>query len=613
MIHRQDKMFSLASLPALLAAILFTACTQIQEPVTEPFFAATSPPPKQEFRWNNGKAPKSFDPARASAAPETDIVRALFEGLTELDPKSLEAIPAVAEKWSASEDNRIWTFDLRKDARWSNGRRVTASDFVTSWKRLATLEKKAAHPELFQNIVGLTPDKSAQPQESEDFLHSAAPEPVLPTADAPFEAPKAPENASQESDALSTTTGPKPPSKTIGVEAVDEFTFRVTLELPDGEFPKLAANPIFRPVFGPGDDFEKSPLDKNVITNGPFVVAESGTHGVVIERSDSYWNKSAVKLERIRFVPKETAEAALDAYKNGDLDAVTNANFEPLALKLLEPFDDFRRTTHSALNFYEFNVNNPPFDDRRVRAALATSVDRERLIQTELESAAQPANDFLPLREKDNSALSFDAKVARELLEKAGYPNGDGFPQIRLVINRNDIQQRVARSVTRMWKTHLNVDAQIIAIERNEIEAVRASGDFDVIRRGAVLPSVDELASLAAIFRSVVKKQDVQPDKIEGDLKPIHSDRLSSQYKNVEPADDSSTDPKRENPDALRQILTREDALYDVLAIPLYFPESYSLVKPYVYGFETNGLDAPSIKDIGINSAWQPPKLIQKN
>ena len=121
--------------------------------------------------------PKSIDPARAAAAPETDIVRAIFEGLTEIDAKTLNAIPAVAEKWSASDDKRVWTFQLRKDARWSNGKHVTADDFVLSWKRLASLGDITAHRELIQNIVGLKAEKSGSiPQaiDSPDFQHAPA-------------------------------------------------------------------------------------------------------------------------------------------------------------------------------------------------------------------------------------------------------------------------------------------------------------------------------------------------------------------------------------------------------------------------------------------------------
>jgi oligopeptide transport system substrate-binding protein len=99
--------------------------------------------------------PKSFDPALAVAPPATDVVRAIYEGLTDTDSKTLKAIPAIAIDWKPSEDFKVWTFNLRRDARWSNGERVTAKDFVRSWKRLAEMKEKLSHPELLQNIVGL--------------------------------------------------------------------------------------------------------------------------------------------------------------------------------------------------------------------------------------------------------------------------------------------------------------------------------------------------------------------------------------------------------------------------------------------------------------------------
>lgn len=608
MIDQRFKSLFCALLLIALGALSLLSCTQIEKPVAEPYFAVTAPPAAQEFRWSNGKRPKSFDPARASAAPDTDIVRAIFEGLTELDPRSLEAIPAVAEKWSASDDDRIWTFSLRKDARWSNGKRVTAHDFVASWKRLRTLGEKTAHRELLSNIVGFPPDDSPPGAEPNDFPQAAESNAPI-AASEPFSANVA-QNSLPGSDDQSTGGSETEMSK-IGVEATSDLTLTVTLVVPDRDFPKLVANPIFRPVYGVGAEFEKAPTDKNVVTNGAFTVIDSASSGVVIERSNTYWNKAAVRLERIRFVPMESAEAALGAYKKGEVDAVTNAHFEPLALKLLAPFEDFRRTKHSALNFYEFNTAKPPFSDRRVREALAIAIDRERLIETELDGTAQAATDFLPHGEKSKTTVSFDAAKANELLEKAGYPNGVGFPQIKLVINRNNTQQRVANAIGKMWKHHLGLTTKIVTVETNEIETVRSSGDFDLIRRGVVLPTTDEVASLIAIFRSPERPQHEAPPEPEtsetGDTPGI--DILHA----AEKTDEGNEVETKAGEALLPELMTREDALFDVHAIPLYFPESYAIVKPYVYGFDTNALDSPLIKQIGINSNWQPPKNAAHN
>src|SRR5204863_7076905 len=139
------------------------------------------------------------------------------------------------------------------------------------------------------------------------------------------------------------------------------------------------ANPILRTVYGDGSDVADDQLDNAVITNGPFHVTLVDKNGVSLNGSDTYWNKSAVKLQHVRFVAKYTAESALDAYKKGEIDALTNAEFEPLALKLLAPYDDFRQTTFSAVNLYKFDGTRTPYNDRRVREALAISIERERL------------------------------------------------------------------------------------------------------------------------------------------------------------------------------------------------------------------------------------------
>lgn len=586
-------------------SIFFIACSEIEKPQTQPFYAESKPPAKQEFRWSNGKAPKSFDPARAAAAPETDIVRALFEGLTDIDSRTLKEIPAVAEKWTSSDDLRVWTFQLRRDSRWSNGKSVTANDFVTSWKRLARLGDRAAHRELFQNIIGLRTPENAPANEPTDFVQ-------IPAANVETEQQNdqpniIPSVRSQEqippSLPANTLSNPKPENNAntitkpikFGVEAVGESTLRVTLEMPDKDFPKLVANPIFRPVYGDGAEFETDPLDRSVVTNGPFKIVNVDNKGIVLDRSETYWKKTVVKLEQVQFVAKESAEAALDAYKKGEIDAVTNAEFAPLALKLLAPYDDFRQTTHSALNFYEFNTKNPPFNDQRVREALAISIDRERLANGELEGSARPALSFLPLGDIKNARLFLNVDRAKQLAEAAGYSNGAGFPKIRLLINRNDTQQRVARAVARMWKQNLNLDTEIIVKDLSEIETVRGSGEYDLVRRGVVFPTVDEAAGMSAIFDMAEK---VEPSTLtkESEKSNEHSTAQKSS-----PLSDGHTLLNEDK----NVIVSEEQAVFELNAIPLYFPMSYALIKPYVKGFEINGLDAIMLKDISIDSNWQ--------
>ena len=616
-----------SSLILLVIVVLFLgACSELEKPKTETFYSQTAPPPKQEFRWSNGKMPKSFDPALASASPEIDVVRAVFEGLTDTNPKTLKIIPAIATDWNATEDNKIWTFKLRRDAKWSNGKAITAEDFVRSWKRLAEMRDKVSHPGLLNNIAGIPSEteikKEVLPEDTPDFLLNQLSGQKSPSANSQANTNSSIISPNYEvivTDNTNKTVAqqPKPkiadkPVTKFGVEAVDNYTLKISLNTSDKDFPSLVAHPMFRPIFGNGKEFETEKLNAEIVTNGAFRIVSIGQDGITLDRSEQFWNSKEIKLERVKFVPTENAEKALEAYRAGTIDAITNASFAPLAVKLLQPFDDFQRITHSALNFYEFNRKNAPFNDRRVREALAIAIVRERLTEGEMEGATKPALSFSPF---DQNAVKLTQNVdkAKNLLSAAGFSEGENFPKIKLVINRNNIQQKIANSIAKMWKDNLNIETEIIVKETNELTEIKKTGEFDVIRRGVVLPTTDETANMLAIFEPQKNAEKVkETEKATEEKLP---EVVAEKTPNVNLTDETSLD--RQNTDAdlemsetesEKMILTEETAIIELHAIPLYFPTSYSLIKPYVQGFEMNTLDAPSLKNVTIDNNWQPKK-----
>lgn len=589
---------------AFLAVFAFSAlsCTQLQKPEPEPYFAETAPPAVQEFRWSNGKLPKSLDPALAAAPPETDVVRALYEGLTETDPQTLQEIPGVAESWMASEDFRTWTFKLRRDARWSNGKTVTANDFAKAWKRLVRLGDKTAHRNLLSNIAGVTPpeqpastsDEAEQLLQSDPAAAATPPAPVHRMAQPASNANAAAQVKPAPSPTGTPTSTPEPEPAVI---AEDDHTLKVTLVHPDKEFPKLVANPIFRPIFSNGEEFVGKELNTAIVTNGPFRIGKAEPGSLVLERSENYWNRENVTLERVRIVAMDSPEQALAAYRAGELDAVSNANFSPLVLKLLTPYEDFSKTTHSALNLYEVNTEKAPFSDRRVRQALSAAIERERLTEGEMAETVRPALSFLAFRTSTKEKLTQDKDRARELLDEAGFPDGEGFPVIRLVINRNDMQQRVARAVARMWKQNLNVETEIIVKDAADLEKARKAADFDLVRRGVVFPTSNELSNFMALFGPPPIPAATPTPPAGADARPSPTPQLAASPAADQPAAAPPAEPA---------ILTEDEALYQLRAIPLYFPTSYSLVKPYVAGFEMNSLDVLNLAGVRINSDWRP-------
>lgn len=534
----------------------------------EPYYSRVVVPSTQEFRWSDGGLPQTFDPAFAAAPPDTDLVRAIFEGLTDYDPRTLAPVPAVAVRWEQSNGGRIWTFYLRQDALWSNGESVVADDFVRSWQRTLKIGDLAPHTDLLDNIEG-----------------SVAETP--PTASA-SPSPKA-------ADVI---------ERKFGAEAVSERVLRVRLRRPDMNFPALVAHPVFRPVKVTNDQDTGKLVAGGLVSNGAFSLAKNAGERVLLERAENYWDKGQVTLERVEFVGEKNVESALAAYREGKVDAVTNAPLEPLAIKLLKPYDDFRHTTYGALTYYTFNRAHEPFNDVRVREALALAIDRERISADHMGGATEPAKRFLPDAVGElpkpvvgkSELLETDPKRAKELLAEAGFPEGEGFPTVRLLINRNEQQRGVAQAVAAMWLRELNIETEIVIKPWDEYEAAIRAGDFDVVRRGLVLQTTDEMTNMRIIFgnsgSSASENTTIHPDSTALVPPP-------GRAPGAPPTNESKAN-------ASQPIETEAQGLNDLTAMPIYFASSFSLVKPYVVGFDSNVLDAPSLKTVRINTSWKP-------
>ena len=562
--HRSLRI-SVVSLLLLALALSHAGCFLNEK--LERYYGRIVVPRDQKFNWSDGGLPQTFDPAFAAAPPDTDLVRAIFEGLTDYDPHSLTPVPGVAMRWEASNSGRVWTFYLRDDARWSNGESVIASDFVRSWRRTMSIGDLAPHTELMANIEGARQENSAKA--------------IPPRAPVPSNNSKATE------------------PRAFGVEAISDRVLRVRLRRPDMNFPALVAHPVFRPVKvkdgGGNNKLEASGL----ISNGAFSLAATGSARVLLERADTYWNKDQVTLQQVSFIGQKDAESALAAYRAGEVDAVTNAAFEPLAIKLLTPYEDFHRTTYGALTYYSFNSAREPFDDVRVREALAIAIDRDRISADEMGGATEPAKRFLPETVPNtqgpvvnkSEVLEKEYERAKELLAEAGFPGGRDFPKVRLLINRNEQQRLVAQSVATMWRNVLGIETEIVIKNWDEYEAAIREGDYDVVRRGLVMQTTDELTNIRMLFPdSAHAAQTASPGKEGGS--PAASAGESAK-------------PKEKGLRAPQPIETEAQALRDLSAMPIYFASSYSLVKPYVSGFDSNVLDTPSLKSVRINTDWK--------
>jgi oligopeptide transport system substrate-binding protein len=637
----------------LVASLLVSGgCFSTDE--SSQFYGRVTVPRSQEFRWSDGGLPRVLDPARAAAPPDTDAVRALYDGLTDYDPQTLAPVSADAYRWEASGDKRVWTFYLRGDARWSNGDQVTAQDYLRSWQRTLNLGDDAPHAELLSNLVEATKG-TREPRERSDASALTQPSPT------PTTTPTVGEHR------VAHTTSIEPH---LAVEAVDDHTLRVRLRHPDPNLPSLLAHTIFRPVHGSmpegelrsGETNAHTPSRANesnarapLVTNGAFRLSETTDEAVVLEREPDYRDASNVALDKVRFVNERDAESALRAYHDGKIDALTNANVEPAALKLLASYRDFERTTFGALTYYDFNPARPPFDDVRVREAFALALDRKRLSEDTLGGSTVSAEKFLPTPtspnreqsttdddqqgdsqrdadqrddvERDNEkfdgeqradekradekradekqdavksesgarTLGYDPTRARLLLAEAGYPGGQGFPRVRLLVNRNEQHRQVAEAVAEMWRSVLGVETEIEAKSWDEYETLLRAGEYDVAKRSTIMQTPDEEQSIAAMF---------PPDRFTFGVAEATAPTATT---TPTPQTVVALPRGRTSHALASELLSESDALREVPAIPIYFASAFALVKPYVRNFDNNLLGVYSLKRVRLDTEWQTP------
>ncbi|BDH45705.1 periplasmic murein peptide-binding protein [Salmonella enterica subsp. enterica serovar Choleraesuis] len=390
--------------------------------------------------------PSSLDPHKAVGLPEIQVIRDLFEGLVNQDAKG-NMIPGVALSWSSS-DNRVWTFRLRKDAKWSNSKPVTAGDFVYSWRRL--VDPKTTSPFAWFAALG--------------NIHNAQ----------------------------AIIDGKLPPDQ-LGVKAVDDYTLQVTLDKPLPWFPNLTVNFALYPV--PEQAIVKSgsawTQPGKLVGNGAYVLKSRVVNEkLVAVRNPHYWDDKKTVINQVTFMPINQETAATKRYLAGDID-ITESFPKNMYRKLLK---DIPGQVYTPLQlgtyYYAFNTQKGPTRDVRVRQALNMTIDRRIIAEKVLGTGEKPAwhftpdvtagfkPDVSPLEQASQAELNMQAKT---LLQAAGY--GPDKPlKLTLLYNTLENHQKIAIAVASMWKKNLGVDVKLQNQEWKTYIDSRNSGNFDVIR-----------------------------------------------------------------------------------------------------------------------------------
>src|SRR6266550_3269026 len=470
---------------------------------------------------------------------------ALYEGLVEYHPKTMEPIPALAERWHVNNDSSEFVFHLRKNARWSNGEPINANDFVYSLRRglspeLASRNANLAYyikyapaynsgaffvrdPQtnqfLLEQDLADQPPSAATPAEplSQRPLKSTDRE-YEPTEAEPIPDPDTPFHQFMHSPARLTLPGSeknrikllasnpklqsavagkefvKVSAEDIGVEAIDDYTVRISLSQTAPFFDGLLANQFFRVVPRKAiEQYKEQWTDPaHIVTSGPFRLKSWKPYSeIVVERDPMYWDAANVHLDEIYFYPMNDNPTTMNLYKVGEIDSALNHIVPTMWLDVIRPKKDYMEGSEAAITYILINVTKPPMNDLRVRRAFNMAIDRNawatwRIVVKPL-TAFTPEGIFKGYPQPQGDG--FNPTKARQLLGEAGFPvtaRGDGsfscpkFPvdQVEYIFNTASANKSMAEFMQAQWKQNLGITVSLRSMETKTFFAARPALEY---------------------------------------------------------------------------------------------------------------------------------------
>ncbi|PSW03643.1 ABC transporter substrate-binding protein [Photobacterium lipolyticum] len=492
---------------------------------------------KQELVRGNGTEVASLDPHKTEGVPESHVIRDLLEGLVNQDGDG-KTVPGVAESWETT-DNRTFIFHLRKDAKWSNGDPVTASDFVYSFKR--AVDPATASP--YSWYLEMTTMK----------------------------------NAAQ-------IIAGKAEKETLGVTAVDANTLKIELESAVPYFVMMMGHTTMKPVNQKvvekfGDDWTKP---ENFVGNGAYVLDKWVVNErIVLKNNPQYWDNEKTVIKQVTFLPIENQVAEMNRFLAGEIDITNELPNEHFRRLQKEHAEEVTIRGNLCSYYYGFNNAKAPFDDVRVRKALSYAIDRD-IITKALLGQGQKSGYFLTpeITANFNPVMPDYGKLtqkernakAKELLAEAGFDSSNPL-EFTLLYNTSENHKKLAVAIASMWKKNLGAKANLENQEWKTYLDNRRQGNFDVTRAGWC-GDYNEASSFLSLMQSNNSSNDPK----------YHSKAYDSI---MEKALNSTSETERE------QLYVDAEKLLakDMPIAPIYQYVKARLVNPKVGGFPANNAE----------------------
>ena len=415
---------------------------------------AFTPLKEQKLRYSNGPAPESLDPSLITGIPESRIVDNLFEGLTLLHPTTEAPMAGAAESWTVSPDGKTYTFKIRKDATWSDGKPLKAQDFIYAWTRTLNPVTGSRYAGELYYIV----------------------------------------------DAEAINTGKEKDFSKLGAKAIDDKTLEVKLNNPTPFFLTLLSHYVYYPQ--PQHVVEKHNTKwtqaKNIVSNGAYVLTEREINKhLKLTKNPKYWDAKNVAITEALVTPIEINKTGYNFFRSKKIDwfPQTPTDIIPILQKKQKNSKKYVPLVIKPMlgvYFYRVNTTKKPFDDVRVRRALAITINRDVLVNNVTKAGEVPALTLTPRIGNyfyENSTLSpkvTDKEIAeaKNLLAEAGFKDGKGFPKINLLYNTREDHKKIAIKMQSMWKKYLGLQVELENKEwASYLESQRAL-KYDVSRAG---------------------------------------------------------------------------------------------------------------------------------
>ncbi|MGB7390277.1 ABC transporter substrate-binding protein [Marinomonas sp.] len=502
---------------------------------------------KQELVKGGEGEPATLDPQKIQGTPGSLRAKDLFEGLYS-EGEGGKLVPGVATGYTVNDDNTVYTFNLRHDAKWSDGTPVTANDFVYGFQRLVD-PKTASVYSWYAALAGII-------------------------------------------NAQNIIDGKAKPAD-MGVKALDKYTFQVTLDHPVPYFVKMTVNSAMYPapkkaIEKFGDNWTKP---GNLVSNGAYkldtwIVNEK----MVFVRNHDYWNDKKTIINKVTVLPIKDSTVEFSRYQAGDLDVTSFSGIPTNRYKelLKTTPDEVKVTPQLAAYYYDFNNQKPPFDDVRVRKALSYAIDRTIITKYVTGVGEIPAYTFTP-----PSVDGFKAKQpeyakwtqaernakAKELLKEAGYDKNNPL-DFTLLYNTNDGHKKIAIAVASMWKKTLGVNATLENQEWKTFIDTRNLGNFGVARDGWV-GDYNEASTFLDLFKSTNTSNNAHYNNPEYDGYMAQAAKAKDPAPFYQKAEDLVIDK-------------------DMAVAPIYQYSIKRLVKTYVGGYKPNLEDNIYTRDMYI-------------